>query len=289
MKKWWIYLLAIALPIHYAFYHQNVRRAPGFSIDKITPFEHAYNPDFHIPYSDTETQQVKDILKRPFSYFGSGRTCYAFLSDDGTYVLKLFKQRRMRPFSRFEKILGYGLIPHCQKKLQQRLSNRNKLFTSFKIAHHDLKEETALIYLHLQPSNHLKQPLFLTSKDGQPFTLDADSMEFLIQKRAERTFPALTNMIETGQIEAAQNAIDSIVELITTRCQKQIDDDDNNCERNIGLLDGKAIEIDIGEFTYNPQISSSDVKQHVQTATEDLYTFLKTHYPNFYESIQNTR
>ncbi len=289
MKKWVFLLIALALPFNYALYHTHIKRTRGFSIDKITPYNQTYNPVWDINYSNDKLSEVKQIIDQPFSYFGSGKTCYVFLSADQNHVIKLFKQRHMRPFSFLEKMMGYSLIPDFVQKLDERMQTRSKLFTSFKIAHNDLQDQTGLVYLHLQPTSSLNQTLYFTDKEGRPFTFEADKMEFLIQKRAMRTFPILSAMIEKGQFEEAKTSIQSIEDLITIRCQKFIDDDDNNCERNIGLIDGKACEIDIGEFSLNPKLSPEDTQQHIEIALRDLNAFLQKNHPEFYESIQNTR
>lgn len=267
-------LIAVVLTLlPYGLYQTHLKRMPGFCISKVLSSHRKHYDKWEVAH---DPNAIRAILSQTFHYFGSGKTCYVFLSDDGQYVIKLFKQRHMRPFSWFEKIAGYPLWPKAQRNLKKRLEFRHRLYDSFKLAYDEMRAATALVYLHLNRTTHLEQKLYFIDKKGKRFVLDADQQEFLIQKKADRIFPTIAHM----EIEPAKALIDSIIDLVNDRCQLGILDNDNNCERNLCVIDGKAVEVDIGELIKSTQyISESTRIKQLKDATRDLNLYLKNHLP----------
>ena len=68
------------------------------------------------------------------------------------------------------------------KKVDRRFALLKHDFDSYKIAYENLKDETGLIYLHLNKTDFLKQKMIIIDKIGIYHEIDLDSMEFLIQK-----------------------------------------------------------------------------------------------------------
>jgi hypothetical protein len=259
-------------------YTHFIKRTKGFCIAKILS-KHTFNPrwDFGAPSPEQE-KLLDQIASEPFTLVGSGKECYAFVNESETLVVKFFKQKHMRT----QLILNHLPLGEYQKKLHQetlarRTNHRNRLFSSYQIAYERLKAQTGVLYLHLNKTNNLKRTICLIEPSGKKHRLQLDNLEFLVQKRAYSILDTLTSLMKQNKIDAAKDIIVSILDLITTRKKLGIGDDDINCERNLGLFDGKAFQVDVGEFFST--LPSSPIQEDYTSATEDLRLFLTSHYP----------
>jgi len=232
-----------------------------------------------------QLQLLDQISGQPFHYLGSGKECYAFVSEDQQYVIKFFKQKHMRTQS----LLDHFPLPYAIKRIRnetisKRSLLRNKIFSSYTIAYQNFSDETGLLFLHLNPTKTLNRSIDITTRDGKKHTLDMDKMEFLIQKRANLIFSQIDAFMNTNQIKEAKLAIGSILDLIIIRNQKGIGDDDINCERNLGLIGERAIQIDIGEFSLIP--ARYPPAEEFRCATYDLHKWLKNHHPTLADYLE---
>jgi hypothetical protein len=167
--------------------------------------------------------------------------------------------------------------------VQKRLAKRNtlaKTFASYKIAYEELKEETGIIYLHLNKTNGLFQKLRIIDNIGVVHPLDLDQMEFLVQKRAVLFHPYLEKTIREKGLQPAQTILSDLVQFLVLRNQKEIFDKDPDLETNFGFLDGKLVQIDVGRFSKDPQRNNRDVyRDEILRITDDFNKWLKLHYP----------
>lgn len=130
----------------------------GFSINKISsklPYNEMW--DTQSLTSDEKEKLRKEILSQPFYYLSSGTQCYAFVSQDGKYVIKFFKMHKILPkkwlkdvpFSFFEK--------YRWESIAKKQNGSLNIFKSFKDAYEQLREESGLIYLHLNKKREIKK------------------------------------------------------------------------------------------------------------------------------------
>ena len=199
---------------------------------------------------ETEAQ-VATILDQPFTFLDNGGQCYAFVSADGKSVIKFFKQHRMRYWHWFNDLSVPNFLEMYRKKLLKKHAHHSSflLFESCRIAYEEFPERTGLLYLHLNPTIHLQKKLTIYDPIGVRHQLDLDSTQFVLQKRAELSNKKIKRLIRAGQIEEAQKCIDSILDLIVERCQKGISDRDPKIRGNLGFIEDRAIEIDVGSYS----------------------------------------
>ncbi len=252
-------------------YSKFIRRTKGFSLHKITS---QYPLNAH--WQTKIPENIEDIFCGPFHYLGSGKECYVFVSDNQKYVIKFFKQKHMTNKHPL-KVLSF--IPSIHKYVEQRLIThrflREKMFHSFWIAHHELAQETGLVYLHLCKTKNLKRKGLFYDQFHQPFVLNLDQMEFVIQRKASPVFPKVKQLAENNQREEFIKVLRSIFTLIVQRCQKGVGDRDINCEKNLGFIEDRAIEIDVGEFYYCPNLMQNiNLQDELEQATADLKNYL---------------
>ncbi len=225
------------------------RLTDGFWMSKVTS-SLAPDPRWDVePLSQEAARSVDQVLSQPFHYFGSGGECYVFLSADGKTVMKVFKHYRMRT-NLFCK--DWDLPRPLKKYVDSHQERFERIFTSCKLAYDELREETGLIYAHLNKTTHLNKTLTLTDKIGVVHYVDLDRMEFVLQERGDLLFPKLTELVKAGELEKTKRLVDSLLQLIVTRCQKGIADCDPALKRNFACIGDHVIEIDIGSYSRDP-------------------------------------
>ncbi len=252
-------------------------RAKGFTQKKITSF-YSFDPRFEVPLSDEKRQEVLHILAQSYTFLGSGNHTYVFQSEDGKYVIKFFKQKHMSNNIWQNYVpLPHKLFPSRQKILTRRKNEREKSLKSYLLAYQILRENTGIIYPHLTKSKQLNISTHFTDQHGTPFTLKMDNMEFVIQKKAEVGFTHLRTLLEKGEEEKALSAIASLYKIIVLRAQNGIHDRDLQIYKNFGFIDGKAIQIDIGEY----RLQTPQLRDDLANINYQFRVFLEKDYPTF--------
>lgn len=250
------------------------RLTHGFHIEKMK-LEAQFNSEWIAPPLSIEDQnRVIHILSQPFDYLDRGAQCYVFESQDGLYVIKLFRfdqsQNPIRTFFR-TKIRKRNLPTNHFKKISH-------FFLACKLAYTKAKAETELLYLHLNPTENCLPVLSLRGPLGRSFSLPLDRYRFALQKKAEPFERALFQAVSFGNIE---ECINSLFHLLIERTGKGIANSDGNLFRNFGFIGSRAVEIDFGNYRY-----SEDLFLPLSRAKEigrfilSLRSWLEDHAPN---------
>ncbi len=224
----------------------------------------------------------EEMFTGPFTYFSRGLQCFAFLSADGEYVLKLLNNRNQH------KAKIFHWIPGCEEKAQKAELKMEQLFHSYALAFRELKEETGLIYIHIHPTDHLKKTITLIDKLGIAHTLDLDKTGFMVQKRATLFYPYLAAKRKAKDHEGAKKAVDELVDMLVARCKKGIWDNDPLFRTNFGFVNDHPIEIDVGPFSINPTITDPAVYvPEVRRITASLKDWAAKNYPELAPFIED--
>jgi hypothetical protein len=252
----------------------------GFQVSRIqtpntvTAFEETIvNPSMTI--------EVRKLLQQPFHFLGSGSQSYAFVSDDGQYVLKVFKQHHFYiPSFLADLPLPSFVSSPAQKLVRLQTVKREQFMRSCVIASESWKEETATLYTHLAPSDDLDFSLTLIDKLNISHAVQANTLQFAVQKKAELVSPTLKKLLHDGKKEAAEECIRSLIALIKVRSQKGVGDRDPVVRRNFGFLGHQAIEIDIGSYYENPYLRKDPLySRAVFFEIKNLHGWLMHHFP----------
>jgi hypothetical protein len=166
-----------------------------------------------------------EALHQPFYYLGSGDQSDAFVSADGATVLKFFK---------------HG-TPFKKRSL-------DLVFSSCKQAFDALREETALLYIHLNKTKNVHGAVLLFDPLHIPHTVDLDATEFVVQKKCTLAFSALRAQLKRRDQEALKSSISALLRCIASYQRKGFSITTPAIRRDFGLLDGRAVAMDIGSF-----------------------------------------
>ncbi len=230
----------------------------------------------------------EEIFTGPLTYFGRGLQCFAFLSADGQYVLKVLNN------CNHHKAALCRWIPGMQEAGKAAEEKAAQLFESYEIAFNELREETGLIYVHLHPTEHLQKRVTLIDRLGIAHSLDLDKMGFMVQKRAALFYPYLADRRDQGDLAGAQKAVEATIQALLARCKKGIWDNDPLFRTNFGFAEGRPVEIDVGSFSHDPSSRQPAVyAPEIRRITASLKDWAAKNYPELSlfieEKVQEVR
>ncbi len=267
MKK--ILLLLIALfPV--LFFSCKAKKTKPFSLDSIVHCS-AFNETWtgRTPTSD-ESQEVESALSQPYRYLGGGGQCYAFVSEDGQYVVKFLKKKL------FEMPSWMEYFPFKEKKVHKKQQRKHQVFSAFQNSFNDLSSETGILYVHWNASDHLNTPLSFCNEDGKVHMLAMNNLSFVVQKKAELATARIDTLIQQKNSEGAQAAIDKLLQLHVTLSQKGYRNRDPNFRSNYGFVEDKAVIFDVGRIVAS---SSSLPKNKQLKALPRFKKYLVSNHP----------
>ncbi len=243
-----------------------------------------FNPDWELPpLSAEEKQTVEKVLNQNFHYLNKGGQTFAFSSDDGKYVIKFCRfPSSLRPFS-WTSSTFTKFKPSNVQMAKKSLAKLHNSFHSYKLAFQELKEETGLLYVHLNPSHDLKKIITIIDKLGAHYQIPLDHVTFILQKKADLVYPALENYKINQDKASTKQAIGHLVDLFIASANKGIVDYDAIMHKNYGFIENRAIHIDIGNFGKNEEIKEQKrAVAHVLEMTNSLKKRLEKFYPDFF-------
>jgi len=260
----------------------------GFLIENITA-SFPYHPEWETrPLNEAETKTVAAILSQPFHYLGKGCQAYVFESADEEYVIKFFKFQRYRPQMWTQ---PFQVIPVVSSYLDRRQSHKEhklaQFFEGWKTAFNSLQRETALLYVHLNTTPERHGSLVIHDKLGTAHLVDLDSLPFLIQRKALMLCPALEGYMAAGKEREAKQLIDRLIDQILDENRRGFVDKDNAIMQNTGVINGRPIHIDVGQFAFDASIQNpARYKQGLFNKTYRFHQWLTKRYPTLATYLQ---
>lgn len=262
-------LLAIALV---CFSKPLVKRVTGgFQVHKILS-HFPSDPKWEAPPLRPR-EEIRKILSQKFFYFGKGRQCYAFVSEDGEYVIKFFNQTH-----------------HIESSPRTRQRDLLSNYTSFS----ELKEQSGLLMIHLCSETPMNQSITLVDGCHIAHTIDLDKLEFLLQRRMSLPFDVIRHAMKHNNEVEAKAVIDNIFAFIHARLDRGILDFDPKLYTNYGFIDGKVYQLDSGQITRASCVEDymKDRKhfhirnRRTQRWFEQNYPTLLPHYMNHIDALE---
>lgn len=297
MKMRWIFKCILSAILFHGAYKFCYLKTSGFNIGRISS-NYDFNPEWEVSHVNEDL--LNKASKQKFSFLGSGGQCFAFVSEDDKYVIKFYKHDTARlPFFMKYFPIPKKYFPKREIQRKKRLKRLFRDFNSFKLSYEYLEKETALLYLHLNKTNYLNRKITIIDRVHISHTLDLDKMVFILQKKADLAYPYLKHLAEKKDFNKAKHAMQSICDLIFSRLQKGIYDEDAKIHRNFGFIQDHAILIDVGRLKFdekrkNPAIQQTDLqkitkpfKEWLKKEIPEFETFLNAALENTYAHLEN--
>lgn len=284
---WRCLIISLLIAVLYGFGRLYFHLTAGFTLSNITS-DFTHQPDWEVrPLSQTENIVLDKALNQSYRYLGKGCQSYAFLSEDGNYVIKFFKYQRYRlqPWLEYFPPLP-AIVQYRQEKQDKKWSKLNGFVKSWKVAFENLKEETGLIFVHLNKTDHLKKRLTIYDKLNFKHEVNLDQMEFCIQQRAEMLCDVLLEFKKQNDLKKAKLLIDDLLTLIISEYSRGLADNDHALMQNTGVVKGKPIHIDVGQFVITDEAKEPVFyQQEIFTKTYKFKIWLAEHYPELGEYL----
>lgn len=259
----------------------NVKITDGFSHEAILgPFP-PYEEGHLTSLTAQERAQVESLFSQPFRYFAKGGQCFVLESHDGSYVLKCLRQQHLDKISPLHLVeyvpflKGYA-TQHLERRKERRRKRYDCMIVGCHIAYERLREATGILYLHLAPTRDLP---FIQVIDyrGVVKELDPNQFPFFLQKKGSILRDGLANYRQNEDLEGAKQALHEVFVYLAHRSQCEVLDADPGYIHNLGWIDGKGSNLDIGKFFLVKEPSRLHEELTVHLAI--LRTCLQKEYP----------
>ncbi len=227
------------------------------------------------PLSPEKQEEVYQILSQPFTFFARGSQAVAFISEDKQYIVKLFKQHKWRP----KHILGHVPLPFnpYYKDFKKNQEKQWAVLRSCRTALTHVKEDTGVLYAHLNPTPFPLSTKTFIDKKGKKWQLDLSKSCFLLQKKADLFYPHIEALMDRGDIEAAKYAISSTLDLLRRFMDMGVFENNAILRKNFGFIDNRAMQFDIGKFQFDEHHKGNP--KEIRSVTERFHVWVERNYP----------
>lgn len=261
---------------------------PVFSIAKVQS-ELPYNENWEVdPLTQNQYKNlINNVFSQPYYYLDSDHHCYAFISRDLQFIFKVFKKKsaiskdQLPPFP-------FSLFKHWDRYVHS--DNPfvcERVFANYKDAYDNLRNETALVYLHLNKNREFRTTIHLIDSRGKSHYPDLDSIEFVLDRRADQLFSYLTQLAENKESEKLHLAIRSVLQLVAFCCEKGFTTHNHLLKRYFGFVDGKAVQFDCSTLTRDSSMKYPlNFREEILSAARQLNLWAIQHDPELSFFIQ---
>lgn len=248
MKTSWMVVLVLIL-IFFGFLNKQ-EELRGFSKEKIFTCASAAR-FFEKPAAPSQmSEEIQSLLMHNFYYLGSGSQAYAFLSEDGKYVIKFFKAKHLEPKYWLYYLRHFPIARlFYDKKVLKREERCRRLIAGCHQAYEILPAETGVIYVHAEPQGSLPERIYLYDRSGCKHSLSPRDYVFVVQKSAQPLYFHLKECVEQGKIAQARQTLNALGNLVVERCKKGFIDRDLGVMANYGCTMDGVIQFDFGRIT----------------------------------------
>lgn len=286
-KKWLYYFLAFLCLFGAVRLYYNL--TDDFRLANMT-YELPFEAPWKVPtLSLEEYQNLERILSQKFSYIGKGAQCYAFVSEDGKYVLKFFKFKHLKP-NLFVEYLPP--IPPFKEYKQSCVERKKRkligVFNGYDLAFRENRQTSELIYLHLLPTQHLQLKATIIDKIGLERMINLDDVVFLLQKKGETLRTRLRHLLNQQRVQEAKQAMASILEMYISEYRKGIYDHDHGVLHNTGFIDNQPFHLDVGKLNKDGRMQEVEFyKKDLEHVIWKMDVWIKAAYPQYYPEVSN--
>lgn len=283
----WMFWIILILIFGFILARIYYRITDDFRISNIT-YELPHHKEWEIPkLNEKEQADLDSILNQKFYYLGKGSQCYAFSSEDDHYVIKFFKFKHLKPYWLIE--LAPPFPSFSRYRTQQTARKQRKLhalFEGYRLAYEVYREQSGLVYVHLNKTKKTYKPFTLYDKIGLQRHIDLDNVVFVIQKKGKTTRNVLFEDLSRHDLPAAKDHIRKILDLYAYEYSLGIFDKDHGVLHNTGFLDNIPFRLDVGKLTRNKALQLKEGAINEITQISDKFKeWVKIHYPEYYKEL----
>lgn len=263
------------------------RATDDFRLGNIS-YDMPFHDEWTIPALPEDDQRKLDtILKQEFTYIGKGAQSYAFASDDDRYVIKFFKFKHLRPSWFIDNLPNFWPFKEF-RELQQYKKHRKlvSVFNGYHLSYDVHKDESALLYIHLNKTDNLQRKVSVIDKIGLRRQVDLDEAIFVVQEKVKTSRTVIFNELEQGNPKKASEYIRSLFDLYLSEYAKGIYDHDHGVLHNTGFVGEKPIHLDVGKMYRDEHIHKKENSLNdLGIVANKISQKIKERYPAYYTAI----
>jgi hypothetical protein len=227
-----------------------------------------FNPSWS---SELPSSEIGTLLSKPFHYLGRGAQAFVFESEDGQFVIKLFRcSPKIHPWRQF-------IRKNFLKRRDRRTAEEKAklLFGACKLAYDQAPDLTGLTYIHLNSTQELPDSTCLINRMGRKIPVDLNRCCFAIQKKGVSVSTVFRQAIEENDRDKYERLAQSFVSLVQERASRNIANLDKKMGENFGFIGEQAIEWDFGNYAVNLNLSGQEAREaEILIFTRNLQEFL---------------
>lgn len=252
--------------------------------------EMPYNEDWEVIPTNGQRNFLHSLFQQSFHYLGKGAQSYAFISDDGQYVLKFFKFKHLKPNFFVSNLPEAGALgSYKNKNIARKKRQIQSVFDGYKLAYDKHRKESGILFVHLNPSLDLGETALLYDKIGRRHRVELDSYIFVVQRYATTTRELMDEALKRGDVERARGYVRQIIALYLSEYQKGIYDRDHGVLHNTGFAQGRPVHLDVGKLTDAPSMKEQENwEPDLKLIANKYHIWLKEEHPNHYNAVMST-
>ncbi len=291
-SKFLIALLVIGFGVGILkYFDYQYEKTDGFSVSSIQ-FEIPSREEWETKLLTSQEQvQLQNILQMKFTYLSKGARSYAFISENGEYVLKFFKFRYLTPHWTVRYLPAIPPFEYFRQKKINKVS-LDTVLSGYSIAYNYDPDNTGLIYIHLNHTNDAYPSITVLDKEGRSHIVDLDHTRFIVQKRAQELSDILETHLREGNIIQAKQILLQTIDLYVSHYNKGIYDLGTGLIRNNGFIGKQPIHFDVGKMTLDERIQDPEFQYHVMVKmVKNADKWFISNYPQYrqemWKALQN--
>ena len=206
-------------------------------------------------------EEAEAILSQTFHYLARGRQAYAFVSEDGQYILKFPRGDICKiPFW----LKAYPFAAKRERQVFRRAFRERCVLESARLSMEELKDATAMIAMNFSRSANHEKPfrakkVKIIDRAGRSFQVPLASTYFVLQRKKDLFRDVIQRAAVNEGIQGVEHVIDVLFDVIVERTQKGILNRDGSFLRNYGFDDQRGYQTDIGSFFKAEGVPSKDL------------------------------
>lgn len=260
----------------------------GFSVSNISS-AHPDDPLLAIaPLANADATAVDNALSQEFTYLAKGNHSYVFESADKQYVIKFLQFQKYRHHPLINCLpLPAALDEKRQNKTLHKEEKRDALLMSWKVAFTRLKEQTQLLYVHLNRADPVGKTLIVHNKCGLTYRLDLDRYVFMLQKKVDLFPEVLEDLVSKGDMTSAKQLLDGLLDLYLFEYQQGLFEEDRYIVRNTGVFDHRPMHLDVDRFREDDTLKLPEQQAlQLQWKTALLLKWLEKLHPDLAQHLK---
>ncbi len=285
--NWRVLLLISVFVILFIVTKWSVANTDDFRISNVQ-YEVPYHPEWEVEsLAPVQKHLLNHILHQHFTYLGKGDQCYAFLSEDGKWVLKMFIVKHLKPSPLFTLIPSVGKLQEYKQSIElEKRQQLEGLLNSYKLAYDVYRPESGCLYMHFNNSQRLNRAVSVTDKLGREWTVDLDPLAFVIQQRAVPLRDEMDQLLSRDNVRRAKKRIRQTIALYLRQYALGIHDWEKDVMNNNGFVGEKPVHFGVEDLIVDESVQSKEAQiEHLVRVCQSMEQWVSSHFPEYRQEL----